>query len=179
MKSTFSTLFILCFSSLCFSQNSKLSATLSYPIAIGDNLYKLRSGVVDVGIQYRFLDLQAVLLGASINGTLIGKKIKDEDYTNSIFILSPKAFLELSVIKKFKPFFGIGYTYVKNHEEFDGGTNLLDTNGGGLGINIGASLSVSERFAIIVQYDYAKPNFEQSGPYYNLNMLKLGVGYSF
>lgn len=50
-----------------FSQETGLSATVSYPITVGDNFLKEYTGFVDVGVQYRFWDLEVVNLGISIN----------------------------------------------------------------------------------------------------------------
>ena len=60
---------LLLFAIQSFSQNSKLSIEVNFPIPIGDNfLGENYGGIVDAGVKYRFSELRILNIGASING---------------------------------------------------------------------------------------------------------------
>jgi hypothetical protein len=60
---------LLIFSIKSFSQDSKFSFELNYPIPIDNNFIgKNYNGIIDVGVDYRIANLNPVNIGISING---------------------------------------------------------------------------------------------------------------
>ncbi|MBP0903602.1 outer membrane protein [Mariniflexile gromovii] len=182
---------LLFFSIKSFSQNSKFSLELNYPIPIDKNFVgENYSGIIDLGAKFRFAELNILKLGASLNsGILVNDSRPNnefQDFKITAYLIQPRIFAELDMesIKSFHPFIGLGYTFII----FDakGTQNGFDISGGsqtqsGLNINLGIAYNITDKLFAQVQYDYVKISLENEIPDIkyntNVNILKIGLGY--
>jgi opacity protein-like surface antigen len=191
MKNTLLLGLLLTFTLTTFSQDSKFSLELSYPIPIDQNFIGDQySGVVDVGAKYRFAELNVIRMGASLNGGLLvnnsNKNNGPLNFSVNAYMLQPRIFAELDIeaLKKFRPTLGLGYTFMI----FDvsgtlNGVDVSDENSNldGLNFNLGIAYNISYKFFAQVQYDFVKIKVEDDVPDVtyntNINILKIGFGY--
>ncbi len=172
------------------AQDSKVSATLSYPITVGDNFLKDYKGYVDLGFQYRFVNFGPVNLGVGANVGFLG--VTDPPETNGRFtamLVQPKLFAEfiLGAQGQFRPSLGLGYGFNRLKSRFDN-TGLaiseLDRTYEGAILNLGLAYHISQRIFILAQYDRAIINrgFDFTGDksfVSRATLIKIGVGYNF
>ncbi|MBQ4804838.1 porin family protein [Aquimarina sp. MMG015] len=168
-----------------FSQDSKISFELNYPIPFGDNfLGDNYVGIIDVGADYRFVKLTPVKIGASLNGNiLINDKFETSETT--AYILQPRIFGELTIesIKKLRPSVGIGYTVMILDSSITTNTGELnDTETlNGFNLNVGMAYNITKKFFAQIQYDFIRLSEEDNVPDIafnrNANLLKIGLGY--
>ncbi|MBU2997659.1 outer membrane beta-barrel protein [Cellulophaga baltica] len=180
--------------SLC-AQDQKWSIEANYPISVGEDLGNDVPGIIDLGLKYRFVDLNIVKLGASINAGVLNGNVGSGDFDNSIdfdetdWLIQPRVFTDITIptLSKLHPSVGLGYTFIES--KFDGssfGESFDNTESfGGLNINLGLSYDIINRIFVQVQYDYVRSNYdyEVNDVEYendqNLGFLKLGVGFRF
>lgn len=190
-KTIFITIFLfLSFNAFC--QDSKLSATISYPLTIGDNFLKEFTGYADVGLQYRFWDLNILSLGISANVSFIGntEDFGDISIKQSGTLVYPRIFVEVPVGAegRLKPVLGIGYG--ANIIRSKPSDNSIEFNPAdekrtweGVNVNLGLAYDISDKIFILGQYDWAVIDREfstNSDNYNNRGMLiKIGAGYRF
>lgn len=172
-----------------FSQNSKLSLELNYPIPFDNNFiadnYK---SIIDVGAKYRFINSKVINMGVALNaGVLYFKNNQNylQDYKVTNYMIQPKIFGEFN-IQKFKPFFGIGYTSMIF--DYSGSNNGYDISGendtqSGIDFNVGIKYLVLNNVFVQIQYDYIILDVGDEIPRTkyntNVNLFKIGVGYNF
>lgn len=172
-----------------FSQNSKLSLELNYPIPFDNNFiadnYK---SIIDVGAKYRFINSKVINMGVALNaGVLYFKNNQSylQDYKVTNYMIQPKIFGEFN-IQKFKPFFGIGYTSMIF--DYSGSNNGYDISGendtqSGIDFNVGIKYLVLNNVFVQIQYDYIILDVGDEIPRTkyntNVNLFKIGVGYNF
>jgi opacity protein-like surface antigen len=182
---------LLIFSIKSFSQDSKFSLELNYPVPIDENFVgKNYSGIIDLGAKFRFAELNPLNLGASLNsGILVNDSRPNnefQDFKITAYLIQPRIFAELDIesIKSFHPSVGLGYTFII----FDakGTQNGFDISGGsqtqsGLNINLGIAYDINDKLFAQVQYDFVKISLESEIPNIkyntNVNILKIGLGY--
>jgi len=79
MKKLLLLAFVLTFTSKTFSQDSKVSFELNYPIPVGDNFIENGyNGIIDLGVDYKFANLNPVNIGVSLNGGLLKNNVGDD-----------------------------------------------------------------------------------------------------
>ncbi|MGB5436518.1 MAG: outer membrane beta-barrel protein [Maribacter sp.] len=179
--------------------NYKWSVEANYPISVGDGLGNDNPGIVDLGLKYRFVDLNIVTLGIGVNAGIFHDNINSftangSDFDETNLFIQPKAFAEFNIpgLNKLRPSIGLGYTIVRS--KYDGTIGyfadspeeaiISETNSdGGLNLNLGLSYDFSTRFYIQAQYDYIRLNqrFDDSqrNKDLNLGLLKFGFGFRF
>ncbi|KZS41845.1 hypothetical protein AWE51_20845 [Aquimarina aggregata] len=172
---------VLTFISKTFSQDSKVSFELNYPIPVGDNFIENGyNGIIDLGVDYKFANLNPVNIGVSLNGGLLKNNVGD-DFKITSYTLQPRIFGELNLesLPKIHPSIGIGYTVMI----FDVSRPLDDDvdNQNGFNLNFGVSYDINNRFFTQIQYDFIKLGKEDDIPNTsfnrNVNILKVGLGY--
>ena len=182
-------LFILSIKS--FSQDSKLSIEMHYPIPIDQNFIgKSYNGIIDIGAKYRFSEISNINVGASINGGILVNNTNDnngiQDFRVKSYLIQPKIFAELKIksISKLHPSIGFGYTFMV----FDnsGTNNGFDVSGSnktesGINANFGVAYDITKKIFIDIQYDYVKLKVDKETPNTtfntNVNLLKVGLGF--
>lgn len=168
------------------AQESKLSTTLSYPFPIDNNFIgENYTGIVDIGLQFRFVEANSIRIGASVNTSYLAyfnNPASTVDKVNA-YLVQPRVFGELVLpsLQKFRPMVGVGYTVVTLKAKRDGADlNDFKENNNGLNVNLGFSYDVSEKIFIHMQYDFVKLDRDEIVPdetyNTNVNQLKLGVG---
>ncbi|MDC6390944.1 outer membrane beta-barrel protein [Maribacter sp. PR1] len=190
MKYCISVLLIAFTSFSAFSQGTGLSATISYPITVGDNFLNEYTGFVDVGVQYRFWDLNVVNLGISINASFVGipnPENEGEEFRG--MLIHPTLFGEFPLGRngEFKPIAGIGYganRFVSTRNDDGFGDVTFKSTWEGIVLTAGASYDISQRFFVVALFDWAEINrstitvsddaFDNRG-----NIIKIGLGYRF
>ncbi len=173
-----------------YAQNKKFSATLSYPLTLGDNFFDRNDGVIDIGAQYRFIDAKIVQIGIGFNAAFFNYENSGNATEEKVIVLQPKVLAELNVpaLKGFKPFVGVGYGATLFRSDFDNGNTIIEENDntGGINLNIGLAKDIVAGLFLHIQYDYINiERNDQSVPdpddafYKNVSILKLGAGYRF
>ncbi|TMM52157.1 porin family protein [Maribacter algarum] len=190
MKKLALVLVLLFVGSNILAQDSKLSATLSYPLTIGDNFLNDYTGYIDVGLQYSFVNLEVVRFGVSANASFIGipnPGIEGEKYSGTL--IYPRVFGEFLLGRDgtFRPIAGLGYGINKFNSTLDttgAGFDTIKRNYEGLILNIGASYDITSSIFVIAQYDWA--NIDRSSSFVNNenfnnrgSLVKVGVGVRF
>lgn len=206
MKKVILAFFLVFASFIVHAQDQKWSIEANYPLILSNNTTPIDlNGVLDLGIKYRFVELGAFKLGASVNAAFLknydnftygsdqGNNV-EFDYKAKQFLFQPKIFAEVAIpgLAKLKPQIGLGYAIVVDDSYLkDGGGVQVDESNtdGGLNLNLGISYDLSSRFFIQVQYDYLNINRKGENTRnnqtfaYNFNektgFLKAGVGFRF
>ncbi|WP_282160081.1 outer membrane protein [Ulvibacterium marinum] len=187
---------LLLLSLQAISQDKNWSVEANYPILLGDDYLDEYNGLLDLGLNYRFVRLGVFEIGAGINGGIFQNKNGRNSniiVDGKAFYIQPRVFTELH-LRRFRPSFGIGYSIWNedieadligdNFEPFD----YNDTNGG-LNINLGVSFDITKHFFVKAQYDFTRLNIrdtiEQEGEAFdferneNVDIIKFGVGFRF
>ncbi len=179
--------------------NYKWSVDANYPISVGDELSNDNPGIIDLGLKYRFVDLNFVTLGAGISAGIFHDNINSAtengiDFDETNLLIQPKVFAEFKIpgIDKLHPSIGLGYTVVRS--KFDGTIGNFantpeeenvsaTTSDGGININLGLTYDLSKRLFFQAQYDYIRLNVRNDNPQLNrdqnLGLLKFGFGFRF
>lgn len=178
-----------------FAQDSKFSVELNYPIPVDKNFVGQNyNGIIDLGLKYRFLDLDLFNIGASVNGGLL-KTAKNGMLNQrdvNAYTIQPRVFAELDIaaVKSLHPSIGLGYSFMI----FSGTTIVGDRPGevystnvtmteGGFNLNLGLAYDITTRFFGQIQYDFIMLGTKDGIPKIkyntNVNILKVGLGYRF
>lgn len=172
-----------------FSQGSKWTVEASYPIPIDDNFMgENYNGILDIGAKYRFLHLNILNVGASLNGGALiynsTNNVGIEDYKVVAYPIQSKVFAELDLasMPKFHPFVGLGYTLIVFDAEATGDTVSGEaTTQDGMNTNFGIAYNITDKLFAQVQYDFVRLglNGEIVDSKYNrnVNILKVGLGF--
>lgn len=180
-------------------QDKKWSVEANYPISIGEDLGNDAAGILDLGIKYRFLDLEVMQLGFGLNAGVFSENIRSNDgfggapdlldIDESNWLVQPKVFAEFQIpgLQKLRPSIGLGYAFItSNFDGFVQGAMVSETESeGGLNLNLGLSYDLTKRIFIQAQYDYIRNTFEvpafpgTTEIKQNLGFLKLGIGFRF
>lgn len=188
MKQKILLIILLTISIKSFSQDSKLGLQLNYPIPVGNNFVgENYHGIIDVGADYRIVDINPINIGVSLNG---GVLLAPEDLKVTAYVIQPSIFgeLDLESLVKLHPSVGIGYTLMV----FDASTTtnrgltVLDTSKtlSGFNFNFGLSYDITTKYFVQVQYDFIKLGNDNGLPGIpaisfntNVNIWKFGLGY--
>ncbi|NRT15759.1 opacity protein-like surface antigen [Flavobacterium sp. 28A] len=191
MKQKLLLAFLLILSIKSFSQDSKISIEMHYPIPIGQNfIEKSYNGIIDIGAKYRFTEIKNINIGASINGGILVNNTNDSNVDQNFkvksYLIQPKIFAELKIesISKLHPFVGFGYTFMIF--DVSGTNNGFDVSSSGktesgINANFGVSYDITNKIFIDIQYDYVKLQVDKETPNTtfntNVNLLKIGLGF--
>ena len=193
-KRTIFFLGLLLTASISFAQDSKFSASVSYPVTISDVLFDNYSGVLDVGLGYKFYNNSKLSAGLLLNSNLYSKK---EDFSagssikESLHTLQPRGFVEYNIGKtnKLKPFVGIGYSIVflkvdvRDPNNAFNGDSVEKDNKGFVNLNFGISYDMLDNLFLIAQFDYLSRSNKNGLMSYSIpnkmETIKLGIGYRF
>ena len=188
-KLLFALLIIL--TSNSFSQDSKFSLELNFPIPFGNNLIGQNyNGIVDLGASYKFANIAPINIGASLNtGILINNANLINRFPNFnviSYVIQPKVFgeLNLGLLENFHPSLGLGYTVIitsaNNRSDI---IDLPNNTESGINFNLGLAYDITQKLFIKSQYDFIKlsanDNSVNNKFNTNVNILKIGFGYRF
>ncbi|MEW4923319.1 outer membrane beta-barrel protein [Algibacter sp. 2305UL17-15] len=184
---------LLFFTFISFSQNSKFSLELNYPLPIDDNLIgRNNNGIVDAGLKYSFSNLRLLNIGASLNAGIY-KNSKDDrvqPFDVTTYLIQPKIFAELNIksLTSLHPSIGLGYTFlsanVSDITSFNMGNNASVSSSeteSGINFNLGLAYDISKKLFVQAQYDFVKIGVDEDAPDIkyntNINLFKIGLGY--
>lgn len=174
---------LFCTSICSFSQESKYSIELNYPIQTGNTFISENySGLIDLGFRARVLKTKLLNFGLQANCSVFDfdGNVKESSF-KTLYVIQPKIYTELTAIEKIRPFVSIGYTLMtyRKSGDVDDGPN----------IGFGLSYDVSSKLFVQVQYDliFAASEFDTrfssfEGPLPDVldsdnSIFKLGIGY--
>jgi opacity protein-like surface antigen len=191
MKQKFLLTLLLIFSIKSFSQDSKFSLELNYPITIDNNFVgENYNGIIDIGADYRIANLNPVNIGISLNGgVLVNNSNQNNGFQNfkvTSYVIQPRIFgeLDLKSIDKFHPTVGLGYTIMVFHASgTNNGFDVSDASDtqSGFNFNFGLAYDITEKLFVQAQYDFVKLGVDNDVPDIkfntNVNILKIGLGY--
>jgi len=116
------------FSATIVAQDKEWSVEVNYPFSVGDVINNVAPGVIDLGIKYRFLDLNTVKIGAGLNVGAFNTNLIDTsdimlfDIEETNWLIQPKIFAELNIprIPKLHPrfFLQVQYDYVRTKGDY-------------------------------------------------------------
>ena len=191
MKQNFLLTLLLIFSIKSFSQDSKFSLELNYPIPIDNNFVAENyNGIIDIGVDYRLANLNPVNIGISLNGGVLVNNSNQNngfrDFKVTSYVIQPRIFgnLDLESIDKFHPTVGLGYTImVFDASGINNGFDVSDANDtlSGFNFNFGLTYDITEKLFVQAQYDFVKLRVDNDVPDLkfntNVTILKIGLGY--
>jgi len=173
-----------------FSQESKLSIELNYPIPVGNNFIgKNYTGIIDIGGKYKIIDKDVLDFGVSLNAGLLtfNNLINNstQNYKIYAYPIQPKIFCEFNIknIKKLHPYTSLGYSFIifkatGTNNEFD--VSDFNETQSGVNLNFGLSYDFTNKFFVNGQFDFIKLQKEKGVPNSayntNINLVKLGIG---
>lgn len=178
-------IFLVTISIKLYSQESKYSLELNFPIQTGESFINDNySGIIDIGFRARFWKTNHINLGFHLNGSLFKYKgTVRESIFKTLYIIQPKIYTELNTLKKIRPLVGIGYTLMTYRKtgDVDDGPN----------ISLGLSYDITNKIFVQVQYDLIIGTSEYGTRFYDYdrplvlpetldsdnNILKIGIGY--
>lgn len=173
-----------------FSQNSKFSIELNYPIPSDNNFIgKNYTGIIDLGVKYRILNKSIVNLGLALNANLLtfdNTNINSpQDYKIYAYPIQPRMLCEFNIksIEKLHPYSSIGYSFIIfKASGTNNGYDISDLNEtqSGFNINFGLAYDITKKLFVNAQYDFIKlsqkddiPNTTYNS---NVNLIKIGIG---
>ncbi len=190
MKQNLLLTFLFILSMKSFSQDSKLSLEMHYPLTMSQNfISKNYNGIIDVGGKFRFSELKNINIGASLNGGILSNNTNDnngdQDFRVNLYLIQPKIFSELKIesVPEIRPFVGIGYTFMVfkangTNNGFD--VSALNSTESGINANFGVAYDITSKIFLDLQFDYVKLNVGNEVPKTafntNVNLLKVGLG---
>lgn len=177
---------LLIFAIKSFSQDSKYSLELNFPIPVDENFIgKNYSGIIDFGAKARFTKLKTVNVGASLNvGMLVNNWTQNVKVRS--YVIQPRVFGELFIksISNLRPSIGLGYAIMAfNALGSNNGIDVsrLNETQSGLDFNLGLSYDITEMLFAQAQFDFIKLGVKNEIPGIkfnrNINILKIGLGY--
>lgn len=144
---------LLIFSIKLFSQESKFSIELNYPIPIDKNFIgKNYNGIIDVGANYRMANLPPLNLGVLVNN----QNNRFQNFKVTAYVIQPRIFgaLDIKSIDKFHPSVGLGYTImVFNTSGTNNGFDVSNARDpqSGFNFNFGLAYDITEKLFAQVQ----------------------------
>ncbi|WP_422082628.1 outer membrane protein [Ulvibacterium sp.] len=185
---------LLLLSLQAISQDKNWGVEANYPILLGDDYLQDYNGLLDLGLNYRFISLGVFDIGVGINGGIfrnVNGRNSNIKIVGEAFYLQPRVFTELKLMR-FRPSLGVGYSIWNSGVEVEENGEIISDNSdsnGGLNLNLGISYDITKRFFVKAQYDFTRLNirdtFEQGGEAFdveineNVDIIKLGVGFRF
>jgi|GEM_PF-4577950 len=189
MKKQVNLFLIILFAGLItYAQDSKFSATVGYPIAVGDNFLEQYSSIIDVGAQYRFLEAGSVNIGVSANASFFSRSTTlNTTIKRRLVLVQPRVFGELNgdILKGFRPSLGLGYTIssIASKSENDSSVDQTDSSGA-INVNLGVAYDITKNLFAFISYDYLRytedfPPTLDNSYFGNASFIKLGAGLRF
>lgn len=173
-----------------FSQESKLSIELNYPIPADNNFIgKNYTGIVDIGGKYKIIHKNILDFGIALNAGLLtynnSKINSSQNYKIYAYPIQPKIFCEFNIknIKRLHPYTSLGYSFIifkatGTNNGFDI-SDLNDTQAG-INLNFGLSYDITSKLFVNGQFDFTKLQEENGIPNTtfntNVNLVKFGIG---
>ena len=187
---------LLVLSTNLFAQDKKFSIAANYPLPIDDNFIgKNYHGIADVEFKYRFIKLNPIKIGGSLNSGFLktSNKTGTTAFNTRVITVQPKVFAELHLdaISRFHPSIGMGYSFLffkttnikRYHDPYNPPINVsTNQHENGLNFNAGLSFDVTKSFFVQAQYDFINIGTKDVLDIkYNshINLLKFGVGLKF
>ena len=188
---------LLVLSTNLFAQDKKFSIAANYPLPIDDNFIgKNYHGIADVEFKYRFIKLNPIKIGGSLNSALLKMANKDgaTSFKTRVVTVQPRVFAELHLdaISRFHPSIGMGYSFLffktTNIKTYHDPYNPPNTptsaslNENGFNFNAGLSFDITKSFFVQAQYDFINIGTKNAlNIKYNshINLLKFGAGLKF
>lgn len=181
---------LLNFNLVLFSQESKLSIELNYPIPVDNNFIgKNYTGIVDIGGKYKIINKEVINFGIALNAGLLtfnnSKNNSPQNYKIYAYPIQPKVFCEFNIknIEKLHPYTSIGYSFIIfKATRTNNGYSVSDFNDtqSGVNLNFGLAYDITSKLFINGQFDFIKLQKEKGIPNstYNtdINLVKLGIG---
>jgi len=189
-------LLIFSINSLAQEVNHRWNVEANYSI-IPEEGFGGESNIIELGLKYRFFNLEFLNLGFSFN---TGYSQKDANNFNlseegkvKSYYFQPRLSSEFNIpsLIRLRPTIGLGYSVVnENTSSFsvDGEGSVNSTNGG-FNFNLGLTYDISNRFFFQAQYDFINLNVRDEFTFRGelvsrnfkrrLNNLKLGIGLRF
>ncbi len=173
-----------------FAQDSRFSVELNYPIPVGF-VGENYNGIIDFGVDYRFLNLSPINIGVSFNGGILVDDLNQssviQDFKITSYIIQPRIFgeLDLESIEKIHPTVGLGYTIMvfKASGSLNGiEISNSDFTHSGFNFNFGIAYDITEKLFVQAQYDFIKlgvDNNVNTNANTSVSILKIGLGYRF
>lgn len=188
MKKTYLFL-VLTFTLTAFSQDSKMSLEVNYPVSFGDNFMANYTGIIDLGAKYRFIKKENVNFGVGINTSLLSFENTNnpftQNYTMYAIPIQPKVFAEFNIkpLPKLHPYASLGYSFILFQASgSNNGTSISGYNEtqSGINLNLGLAIDVTKSLFLSGQYDYIKVNTPNGVPESsfntNVSLFKFGLG---
>lgn len=181
---------LLNFNLVLFSQESKLSIELNYPIPVDNNFIgKNYTGIVDIGGKYKIINKEVINFGIALNAGLLtfnnSKNNSPQNYKIYAYPIQPKVFCEFNIknIEKLHPYTSIGYSFIIfKATGTNNGYSVSDFNDtqSGVNLNFGLAYDITSKLLINGQFDFIKLQKEKGIPNStyntNINLVKLGIG---
>lgn len=185
MKKKLLLILLFIFTIKSFSQDSKYSIELNFPIQTGNSFINDNySGIIDLGFRARFIKTNQMNIGFHLNGSLFKFKGNARKSTfKTLYIIQPKIYAELNNLERIRPLIGVGYslmTYRKTGDVDDG-----------INLSLGVSYDIGKNIFLQIQYDIIIATSEYGTKFYSYdppmplpdvldsdnNILKIGIGY--
>ena len=183
---------VLC--TICYGQDQRWSATISYPIPIDQNFIGQNyTGFIDLGMRYSIVNYTYLSIASSFNASLFSNNdnldiTSISNFKAIMYYLEPKlsAVATVPSLELVHPYFGLGYSFLlfkisginQDLGIIEDGETLT-----GFSFNAGFKIDVSNRVFLILDYDFTKVKQENLVPdtryNRNINVIKLGTGIRF
>ncbi len=174
------------------AQERKFSLEANYPLPIDDGfVFQNYTGIIDLGLKYRFYETNVLCLGAGVNGGMLKANFNSYDtkIATTNYTVQPKVITEFKLKNsKIHPYASLGWSFMNfvaegSTSSFDGELikiNDSDTQSG-LNLTAGTLYDVSKKVFINFQFDFTNLNKKGNVPNTNYNtqvmLLKAGVGF--
>lgn len=192
MKTTFFLTALLICGLKTSAQNEKFSVEVNYPLVLSNGSLK-SNGIIDASLKFRFKETNTLHLGAGYifdyveaSQNVYNNNIKRDYFFHHLNLFTE---LKLDTAKRFRPFFGIGYTLLSGTNEYvhidNGFLSVKNENmtNSGFNFNIGLSYDLLKRFFVQAYFHYIRvfneSPFEDDKIGINYNQIKIGLGYRF
>lgn len=172
-------------------EDKKWSVEANYLIERGNDFLESYNANIELGVKYRFLDLNRVKIGASFNAAFLTDKpitVPTDNFSQSYLILQPKIFAELDLptLKRFHPSLGVGYNiFVYRNSGTLSGASYKEFEGtnSGLSVSLGLSYDITSKLFIQGVFDYSGLTYGDKGDVdyskMKATIFKMGLGFRF
>ncbi len=177
---------------LAQSQERKFSLEANYPLPIDDGfVFQNYTGIIDLGLKYRFYETDVLSLGAGVNGGMLIANFNtiDTKLSTTNYTVQPKVISEFKLKNsKIHPYASLGWSFMTfvaegSSSPLDGDPIKFDDSNtqSGLNLTAGILVDVSKRVFINLQFDFTNLNKKGNVPNTSYNteiiLLKAGVGF--
>lgn len=171
---------LLSINSIAQDLNYNWSVEANYSIINDGKLIRDANGIIDLGVKYRFLDLEFAKIGIGINGGYFGERTNFDENTEfkaKQYFIQPRIFAEFDIpnINRLHPNLGLGYSFVSTRFSgtyFESDASVLDSNSRGINVNLGVLYDISKKVFVQANYDLISGDNR-------LNTYRIGFGFRF